>query len=101
MDRLIVIDDVSGIADFLAIIQKYCYHCIYVFHIIVPDKDIWKKIISQTNLFSIFPASGLFHTVSKIFQSNCVPTATKYVPVCLMWLNRRLINLANQDEKLV
>ena len=53
MDCLIVMDDVSGIADsckeladFLTITRKYRYNCIYVFHIIIPDKDIWKKIIS-------------------------------------------------------
>ena len=47
MDRLIVMDDVSGLvdsckefADFLTITQKYRYHCIYVFHIIIPDRDI-------------------------------------------------------------
>ena len=47
MDRLIVMDDVSGLvdsckefADFLTITQKYRYHCMYVFHIIIPDRDI-------------------------------------------------------------
>ena len=60
MDRLVVMDNVSGIADsckefadFLTITRKYSYHYIYVFHIIMPDKDIWKKIISQTNFLSI------------------------------------------------
>ena len=44
MDRLIVRDDVSGIADgcykfakFLTVCRKYRYHSIYVFHIIAPD----------------------------------------------------------------
>ena len=91
MNRLIVMDDVSGLADsykefadFLTITRKYCYHCIYVSHIIIRDKEIWKKIISQTNFLNIFPSSVPFHTVSKILQSNCVLTTTKYVPVCLM-----------------
>ena len=106
MDCLLVMDDLSGIADsckefadYLAITQKYCYHCIYVFHIIIPDKDISKKIISQTNFFDVFPTSVPFHTVSKILQNNCVPTTTKYVPVRSIWLNRFFINLENQDEK--
>ena len=47
MDRLIVMDDISGLpdsckelADFIAITRKYRYHCIYLFHIITPDKEI-------------------------------------------------------------
>ena len=51
-------DDVSDLADrckefadFLRITRKYRYHCIYVFHIIIPDRDIWEKIISHTNIF--------------------------------------------------
>ena len=81
MNRIFVEDNVSGIvksckefADFLTITQKYYYHCIYVFHIIIPDKDIWEKIVSQTNFLP-------FRTVSKILQSNCVPATTKYVPI--------------------
>ena len=57
MDLLIVMDDVSGIGDFckefanfLTVSRKYRYHCIYAFHIIIPEKEIWKKFISQTNI---------------------------------------------------
>ena len=106
MDRLIVMDDVLGLADsckefadFLTITRKCRYHCVYVFHIIIPDNKIWKKIISQTNIFDIFPSSVPFHTVSKILQSNCVPTTAKYVPIRLMWINRLFIDLANRDER--
>ena len=60
MDRLIVMDAL-GIADnckkfaeFLTVCRKYRYHCIYVFHIIMPENQIWKKILSQTNNFNIF-----------------------------------------------
>ena len=84
MDPLIVMGDVSSLADtckefadFLTITRKYRYHCVYVFHIIIPDKDVWKKITSQTNIFNIFPSSVPFHTVSKILQSNCMPTTAK------------------------
>ena len=47
MDRLIVRDDVSGIADsckkfadFSTVSRKYRYHCVYVFHIIIPQREI-------------------------------------------------------------
>ena len=53
MDCLIVMDNISGIADsckefanFITVSRKYRYHCVCVFHIIIPEKEIWKKIIS-------------------------------------------------------
>ena len=74
MDRLIVMDDVSGvadiskkIADFLIVSRKFEYHCVYVFHVIAPATQIWQKIISQTNIFNIFPASVPQNTVAKNF----------------------------------
>ena len=108
MDRLILMDNVSGIAEscrefvaFLIVTEKYHYHChcVYVFHIIIPEKEIWKKNLSQTNIFNIFPSNVPYNTVSKIIQSNCVPTTTKYVPMRSMWLNRVFLDLVNQDER--
>ena len=67
IELLIVMDDVSGLADrsntfanFLAVTRKFSYHCVYMFHIISPEKEIWKKTISQKNIFNIFPASVPF-----------------------------------------
>ena len=84
MDRLIIMDDVSGIADvsknfsnFLTVSRKFGYNCVYVFHVIVPSSQVWQKIISQTNIFNIFPASVPFNTVSKIIQSNCILQSKK------------------------
>ena len=44
-DRLIVFDDVSGLADnsnkfanFLTVARKYKYNCVYIFHTIYPEK---------------------------------------------------------------
>ena len=61
MDRLIIMDDVSGIADiskkfsnFLTVSRKFGYNCVYVFHVIVPSSQVWQKIISETNIFNIF-----------------------------------------------
>ena len=61
MDRLIVIDNVTGVADnckkfaeFLTVCRKYKYHCIYVFHVIARETQIWKKSLSQTNIFIFF-----------------------------------------------
>ena len=105
MDCLIVMDDILGIADnckkfaeFLTVCRKYRYHCIYVFHIIMPENQIWKKILSQTNIFNIFPSNVPCNTVAKILQSNCRQATKKYVPAHSMWLNRVISDLANTDE---
>ena len=81
MESFIVIDDISCIADnckkfaeFLTVLRKYRYNCIYVFHIIMPENQICKKILSQTNIFHIFPSSVRYNTVAKILQSNCRQT---------------------------
>ena len=65
LDHLIVMDDVSGIADsprcdfanFLTVSRKYRYNVVYAFHVIKPSREIWQKIISQTTSFNIFPKS--------------------------------------------
>ena len=52
MDRLIVMDDVSGVADistkfvtFLTVSRKLGYLCVYVFHVIATSQ-VWQKLIS-------------------------------------------------------
>ena len=72
-DKLIVFDDVSGLADeskkfvsFLTVARKYNYNCIYIFYKIYPEKSNWRSIISQTIIFNIFPASVSFSMVKKI-----------------------------------
>ena len=52
MDRLIIMDDISGVADvskkcanFLTVSRAFGYNCVYVFHVIVPASQIWQKII--------------------------------------------------------
>ena len=99
-------DDVSGVSDvskkfanFLTVSRKFGYNCVYVFHVIVPASQIWQKIISQTNIFNIFPASVPNNTVAKIIQSNCILQSKKYVPARSLWLNRVFTDLANSHEK--
>ena len=99
-------DDVSGVADisknfanFLTVSRKFGYNCVYVFHVIVPSSQIWQKIILQTNIFNIFPASVPYNTVSKIIQSNCILQSKKYVSARLLWLCRVFSDLANSHEK--
>ena len=107
LDRLIIMDDVSGVADvskkianFLTVSRKFGYNCVYVFHVIVPASQIWQKIISQTNIFNIFPSSVPYNTVARIMQSNCILQSKKYVPVRSLWLSRVFTDLANSQKKL-
>ena len=57
-------DDVSGLADdsknfasFLTVAPKYRYSCVYIFHTIFPEKAVWRSILSQRNIYNIFPAT--------------------------------------------
>ena len=50
MYHLIVMDDVSGVADiskkfanFLTVSRKFGYHCVYVFHVIAPLHKFGRK----------------------------------------------------------
>ena len=83
----------------MTVSRKFGYNCVYVFHVIVPASQIWQKIISQTNIFNIFPASVPHNTVAKIIQSNCILQSKKYVPARSLWLNRVFTDLANSHEK--
>ena len=105
MDCFIVMDNVSGIADisrrfatFHTVSRKFGYHCVYVFHVIVTSQ-IWQKIISQANIFIIFPSSVPQINVVKILQSNCIIQSKKYMPIRSLWLNRVFTDLANSRKK--
>ena len=104
-DRLIVMDDVSGIADgshkfaeFLTVSRKNRYHCICFSYYWARQSSMEKKFLSQTNIFNIFPSSVPYNKVAKILQSNCRQTTKKYAPVHLMWLSRFFVDLANTKE---
>ena len=63
-DKLIVMDDVSGLADksnnfanVLTVSRKFNVACVYVFHITYPTRSNWQMILSQTKNFNIFPGS--------------------------------------------
>ena len=75
MDRLIVMDDVSGIADsckkfsdFLTVGRRYRYHCVYVFHIIIPNKETWQKLFRKQTFLIFFLAAFLIIQSLKFFK---------------------------------
>lgn len=61
-------------------------------------KEIWKKTVLQTNIFSVFPASIPFQTTAKILRTNVVRTAAKYMPARSLRINKLLFNYAIEME---
>ena len=60
LDKVIVMDDVSGLADrssefanFLTVSRKYGLTCVYIFHTIYPTRQNW-QIMFQTKVFNFF-----------------------------------------------
>ena len=106
-ERLIVLDDVSGLADeskkfasFLTVAQKYGYNCLYIFHSIQTDKAIWKSILLQMNIYNIFPSIVPFNSVKKILEEACIRKTSKYILQSALWISRLFIELfINQNEK--
>ena len=105
-DKLIVFDDVSGLADdskkfgsFLTVARKYNYNCVYAFHTVYTEKSNWKTILSQTNIFNIFPASVPISSVKKILELSCIRKTSKYIPQSSLWISRLFIELANKNDK--
>ena len=61
LDKLIIMDDVSELADksydfsnFLTVSRKYGFSCVYVFHTIYPGRQSWEMIMAQTHIFNFF-----------------------------------------------
>ena len=92
---LVLLIFLKKFANFLIVSRRFGYYCVYVFYVIVPASQIWQKIISQTNIFNIFPASVSHNTAAKIIQSNCILQSKKYVPAHSLWLNKVFTDLAN------
>ena len=75
LDRLIIMDDVSDVADisknfanFLTVSRKLGYNCVYVFHVLVPSSQIWQKIISQPIYLIFFLQVFLTILFQKLFK---------------------------------
>ena len=105
-DRLIVFDDVSGLADdskkffsFLTVARKYSYNCVYIFPTIYPEKANWRTILSQTNIYNIFPATLSLNDVRKILEGACIRKTSKCIPQASLWISRLFIKLANRNDK--
>ena len=106
INKLIIIDDVSGLADksedfsnFLTVSRKYGFSCVYVFHTIYPGRQSWEMIMSQTHIFNFFPGSihsGRILKTLSLFASRQKHT---YLPNSQVWLNKLYFQISNSNEK--
>ena len=85
--RLIIMDDVSGLADkseefsnFLTASRKYGFSCLYVFHTIYPGRQSWEMIMSQTYIFNFFPGSIHSSRILKTLSLFASQQKNKYLP---------------------
>ena len=104
-DRLIVMDDFSGLADksnefcsFLTVSRKYRYSCIYIFHVVFPGFSNWQIILAQTKIFNIFPSAVQLGNMSKILTNSCDRETLKYIPKRDLWINRLYFEIANKKD---
>ena len=104
-DRLIVMVDISGLADeskkfvsFLTVARKFNYTYVYIFHTIYLEKSIWRTILSYTDIFNIFPASVSLASVQKVIEGVCIRNTRNYIPQSALWISR-LIKLANRNDR--
>ena len=86
-DKLIVMDNVSGLADkstdfsnFLTVSRKYGFSCVYVFHTIYPYRQNWEILMSQTHIFNFFPGSIHNSKILKILSLFANRQKNTYLP---------------------
>ena len=105
VNKLIVMDDVSGLADksedfsnFLTVLRKNGFSWVYVFHMIYPGRQSWEMIMSQTHIFNFFPGSIYSGRILKTLAFLLVGK-NGYVPNQQIWLNRLYFKISNSKEK--
>ena len=66
-NKLIVMDDVLGLADksanftnFLTVMRKFNFTCVYAFHTIYLTRSNWQMILSQTKNVTFLLANDSF-----------------------------------------
>ena len=104
VNKLIVMDDVSGLADksedfsnFLTVSRKYGFSCVYVFHTIYPGRQSWE--MSQTHIFSFFPGSVHSSRILKTLALFASRQKNTYLPNQQVWLNKLYFKISNSKEK--
>ena len=102
LNKLIVMDDVSGLADkfdffsnFLTVSRKYGLSCVYIFHTIYPNRQNWEMIMPQTHIFNFFPGSVYNGTILRTLCLFASKYKSTYVPTRNIWIGRLYFNISN------
>ena len=105
LDKLVVMDDVSGLADksnkfrnFLTASRKFCYSCLYIFHITFPNRCTWQMILAQTKTCNIFPSAIQLGNMLKTLTNNCNQETVKYILSRDLSVNRIYVSIANEKK---
>ena len=106
IDKLIVMDDVSKIADkfddfsnFLTVSRKHRITCVYIFHTIYRSRQNWQVKMSQTRIFNYF--SGSVHTGSIVRSLSTFASRYKntYISYRNIWISRLYFDISNYRQK--
>ena len=106
LDKLIVMDEVSRLADksdkfanFLTISRKYDLICVYIFHTIYPTRQNWQMIMSQTKIFNFFPGSVQASSIVRILSSFTSRYKHTYIPNRNIWIDKLYFEISNSKQK--
>ena len=106
LDRLIIMDDVSGLANksetfanFLTVSRKFGLKCVYAFHTIYAARQKWQMIFAQRKIFNIFSGSIQTSSIVKTLLYFCGQYKYNYVPNRDPCINRLYFNISNSTKK--
>ena len=106
LDKLIVMDNVSGLADrsdefanLLTVSRKYGLTCVHIFYTIYPSRRNWQMIMSQTQTFNFFPGSVHSGTITRTLPSFPNRYKNTYIPIRNVWTNKLYFEISNSKEK--
>ena len=106
LDRLIVMDDISGLADrsetfanFLTVSRKFGLTCVYIFHTIYPTRRNWQMILAQAKVFNFFSGSIQASSIVNILSSFYNRYRYNYIPNRDLWINRLYFGISNSSKK--
>ena len=106
LNRLIVMDGVSGLAEksdefanFWTVSCKYGIHCVYIFHTTYPSRQNWQMIMSQTQIFNSFPGSVHANFIGRILASFSNRYKNTYISNRIVWINKIYFDISNSRQK--
>ena len=106
LDRLIVMDDVSGLAarseefaNFLTVSRKFRLTCVYIFQTIYLTRQHWQMRLSQTKIFNFFPGSVQAFSIIRILSSFCNRYGHNYIPHRDPWIDWLYFEISNSTQK--